>query len=134
MVHRSSVDGFQVFCGVLAVVTAPFMLATGEPAGWSFLLLAGGIIVLGALALIVFEVDYEIAGPRHVAAFGVAALFLAIAVIYLTRAANDLPTLFPGHDGDSEHFRVLPGLVALAVGLTVFVRAVGRAHPKRSHS
>jgi hypothetical protein len=130
--ERAHVDAFQVFGGALAVLTAPLMLATGEPAGWSFLLLAAGIVVLGAFAVIVFEIDYDIHGPRHLAVFVVAGLCLAVAVIYLTRAANDLPRLFPGYDGDSEQFRILPGLLALAAGSVVMGGAIAQARPRRA--
>jgi hypothetical protein len=51
--------------------------------------------------------------------------------VYLTRAADDLPSLFPGHDADSEHFRVLPGVLTLAVGLVVLGRGVATALPAR---
>lgn len=130
---RSHVDGFQLFGGVLAIATAPLMLAAGEPAGWSFLLLASGIVVLGAFAAIIYGIDYDIKGPLHLLEFGIGILCVTIAVIYLTRAANDLPTLFPGH-GNSENFRVLPGILALAAGSVVLARAVASAHPRRSHS
>ena len=132
--RNHNIDGFQLFVGLLAVVTAPLMLAAGEPAGWSLLLLAAGIVVLVANVMVAFEIDYDIDGPRHVLAFLVAGLFLTIAVPYLTRAANDLPTFFPGHDGDSEHFRLTPGLLALAVGMIVLARAIAAAHPRRARA
>ena len=56
----------------------------------------------------------------------------AIAVIYLTRAANDLPSLFPGHDGDSENIRIPPGVATLAVGIFSLGCAIVMAHPTRA--
>ncbi len=50
---------------------------------------------------------------------------------YLTRAADDLPSLFPGHDGDSEHYRIFPGLVALMTGLVGLGRTLPLVRPLR---
>jgi hypothetical protein len=39
--------------------------------------------------------------------------------------------LFPGRDADSEHYRIVPGVVTLVVGLVVFGRSAIAAVPVR---
>ena len=61
-----------------------------------------------------------------------AAALVADASLALTRAANDLPRLFPGHDADSENFRVIPGMVPLTVGVFALGRALAGVRPHRA--
>ena len=124
-------DGFQTISGLLAVATGPLLLVHGEPAGWSFLLIATGIALLATQWIIVSEVQFEALDRTALIQAVVAMACAAIAVVYLTRAANDLPSLFPGHDGDSENFRIVPGIVALIVASALFTRAVIAARPAR---
>ena len=125
------VDAFPAISGLLGIATGPILLARGAPAGWSFLLIAAGITLVAVQWAIANDVEFEITRARVIATLvGVACL--AIAVVYLTRSADDLPSLFPGHDGDSEHFRVLPGVLTLAIGLVVFGRGLAPALPGRS--
>src|ERR1700681_1962360 len=122
------VDAFPAISGLLGIATGPILLARGAPAGWSFLLIAAGITLVAVQWALAHDVEFEITRARVMATLvGVACL--AIAVVYLTRSADDLPSLFPGHDGDSEHFRVVPGIVTLMLGLGIFGRAVASMRP-----
>jgi hypothetical protein len=125
-------DGFYLFTGVLSVVSAPAMLASGAPAGWSCLLFAAGLVILSTQVLTAYDVEFEIAGWAHVAALVVALLCLGVAVVYLTRAADDLPTVFPGHDADSEQFKLVPGAIALGIGVVLLGRTLALAHTTRT--
>jgi hypothetical protein len=67
---------------LLAVVSVPILLPRGEPAGWSFVPLACGIIVSGAQAIVVVGIDFEIARRLHVAAFvGASTVWFPIAYL-----------------------------------------------------
>ncbi len=125
-VHRT--EGFQVVSGVLAVIAGPVLLARGAPAGWSFLLIAAGVILLVTQWAIAAGVTFEVADTAN-AVFGlVGVVCVGLAIVYLTRAANDLPRLFPGYDGDSENFQIVPGLAVLAVGSLALARTVANTH------
>lgn len=131
--EQTHADGFHVVTGLLSVIAGPVMLIRGEPAGWSFLLIATGVTLLVTEWAIVHDIELVVMNrtDTFVAIAGV--VCLAVAIVYLTRAANDLPSLFPGHDGDSEHFRLLPGILALTVGSAILGRAVIAARPRRAH-
>ena len=92
------------------------MLVMGAPAGWSFLIMSAGICVLLAQWALVREIRFEVPDATMVA-LGIAGIVcVGVAVVYLTRAADDLPSVFPGYDRDSENFRLLPGSLSLIVG------------------
>jgi hypothetical protein len=61
--------------------------------------MAAGALVLLAQWAITTEITFETTDSAQ-AVIGV--VCVGLAVVYLTRAANDLPRLFPGHDADSE--------------------------------
>src|SRR5579859_3171084 len=109
-------DGFQLASGVLALIAGPILLASGAPAGWSFLLMAAGALVLLAQWAIIAEIAFETSDSAQAVIAVIGVVCVGLAVVYLTRAANDLPRLFPGHDADSENFRLVPGMAALTVG------------------
>jgi hypothetical protein len=132
--HWSQADGFQTASGLFGLPTGVIMLTRGAPAGWSFLLIAGAIAVLAAQCIFVFDVRFDATDSTPLLLAAAAMVFVAIAVVYFTRAANDLPSLFPGHDGDSENFRILPGIVTLTVGVVLLARAVAAAQPTRANS
>ena len=124
-------DGFQLLAGLASVIAGPVMLVMGAPAGWAFLIMAAGAVVLLALWAIAAEVSFDALDPVTVV-LGVAGIVcIGIAVVYLTRAANDLPTVFPGFDHDSENFQVIPGILTLAVGAAALGRAFASVHPTR---
>ena len=132
--RRRPVDGFQTASGLLGLLAGPALLLRGAPAGWSILLSAAGLVLLAAEWSIAFDLHCK-PTDRTQLALGVAAMaLLVVAVVYLTRAADDLPSLFPGHDGDSEQFRILPGVLTLTIGSALFVRAIIAAHPTRSRA
>jgi hypothetical protein len=58
--------------------------------------------VLLALWAIAAEVTFDTLDPATVALGVAGTVCIGIAVVYLTRAANDLPTIFPGYDHDTE--------------------------------
>jgi hypothetical protein len=128
--HRA--DGFHLVAGLLGVATGPVLLMRGAPAGWSFMLIAAGLVILATQWAIVYDVHFEMNDPAKIALAVAGMACVAVAVVYLTRAADDLPSLFPGHDGDSEHFRILPGTLSLMLGLVVFGRAVASMRPARA--
>ena len=127
--RRRGADGFQVASGLLGIGFGPVLLLRGAPAGWSFLLLAAGIVLLSAQWMIVNDVEFRIPDQTEILLAALGIVCVGIAVIYLTRAADDLPRLFPGHDGDSEHFRTLPGLVTLTAGLGLLGRTLPSLRP-----
>ncbi len=125
-------DGFATCSGLAALVCGPSLLARGAPAGWSFLLMTCGLILLSTQWVIATDVRFTISHQTQIVVAVAGVAFVAIAVVYLTRAANDLPSLFPGHDGDSEHFRIVPGIVTLTVGLVLCGRGLASTHPTRA--
>lgn len=125
-------DGFQLVSGALAVAAGPILLASGAPAGWSVLLIAAGALVLLAQWAIIAEITCESLDSAQVALAVLGVVCVGLAVVYFTRAADDLPRLFPGHDADSENFRVIPGMVPLAIGVVALGRAFADARPHRS--
>jgi len=127
--HR--LDGFQVLSGLLGVIAGPIMLVMGAPAGWAFLIIVTGGLALVAQWAIVNDVTFDVPDATAIVLGVVGVVCLAIAIVYLTRAANDLPTAFPGHDPDSENFRLIPGIVTLTVGAVALARAVASIHPTR---
>jgi hypothetical protein len=126
-------DGFQIVAGLASVIAGPIMLLMGAPAGWAFLVMAAGAVVLLALWAIAAEVTFDTLDTATIA-LGVAGIVcIGIAVVYLTRAANDLPTIFPGYDPDTEYFQLIPGILTLAVGAAALARAFAGVHPTRQH-
>jgi len=121
-----TLDGFPLIGAIVAIAGGAILWATGFPAGWSGLLVADGCVILAVQWAVARDVEIEISDrvPIVLAAVGVAAV--ALAFVYLTRAADDLPSLFPGHDGDSEHFRVLPGVIMLGLGAVTLGLAAAR--------
>ena len=86
-------DGFQLFSGVLAVTAGPIMLVMGAPAGWAFLIMGAGLLVLVAQWAILAEITFDVPDATTIA-LGVAAIVCsAVAVVYLTRAADDLTSV-----------------------------------------
>lgn len=125
-------DGFQLLSGVASIVAGPIMLVMGAPAGWAFLIVGAGILVLLANWAILAEVRFDAPDPATIALAVVGMACIAIAVVYLTRAANDLPTVFPGYDPDTENFQLLPGILCLTIGALTLARAIAAIHPART--
>jgi predicted membrane channel-forming protein YqfA (hemolysin III family) len=130
--HR--VDGFAICSGLAAIATGPALLARGGPAGWSFLLIATGLVLVVTQWVIASDMQFDLSDRVQVLTAVIGMACVAIAVVYLTRAANDLPRQFPGHDGDSEHFRVVSGVLTLTVGVVLFGRGVAASHPTRAQA
>jgi len=117
-------DGFQVFSGWMALLAGQIMLLAGAPAGWSFLVFAIGAALLASLWAIETHIALDETSMSDAVAAAVGLVGVALAVIYLTRSANDLPHLLPGRDGDSKRVLVAPGVTALLVGAVLVGRAV----------
>jgi hypothetical protein len=126
-------DGFQLFSGVTSIIAGPIMLLMGAPAGWAFLIMGAGTLVLVAQWAILAEIRFDAPDAATIALAVAGMACVAIAVVYLTRAANDLPTMFPGYDNDSENFQLLPGILTLTIGAVALARAVASVHPTREH-
>ncbi len=118
-------DGFHTTSALLGIFGGPFLLWRGGPAGWSLLLVVAGLTILSAQWATAHDVTFDLTDRTQGIVLLFGALCIGVATVYLTRAANDLPSLFPGHDGDSEHFRILPGVMTLVIGLV----GIGRALP-----
>jgi len=54
-------------------------------------------------------------------AFGLGALLIVAAVIYLTVPADSLPSFFPGHEAGLTRVRMKHGMAAGAVGVILLV-------------
>jgi len=132
MSHVHRLDGFQLLSAFLAVIAGPIMLAADAPAGWSFLLIATGITLLLAQWAIVADVSFEPLSPTDVVLSIAGMVCVGIAIVYMTRAADDLPTFFPGHNVDSETFKLVPGVVTLTVGAAALGRAIASTRPRRA--
>jgi hypothetical protein len=122
-------DGFHLLSGLMGVVAGPIMLLSGAPAGWAFLVIGAGALVLLAQWAIIKQVTFDQPDATTIGLMAVGAVCIAIAIVYLTRAANDLPAIFPGYDHDSENFRLIPGTLTAAVGVVAVARAVAGVHP-----
>ena len=66
MSHLHELDGFQVLSGVLAVIAGPIMLSSGAPAGWAFITMATGGLVLLAQWTLVAGITFEQPDTTHV--------------------------------------------------------------------
>jgi len=95
--------------------------------------MAAGILVLVAQWAILAEITYDVPNATTIA-LGVAGVVCsALAVVYITRAADDLPTFFPGYDSGSENFQLIPGIISLTVGAAAIATAIASVHPTRTH-
>ena len=117
-------DGFQLASGLVAISAGPVLALRGAPAGWSLLLIAAGIVIVAVQCVIVGDVEFEIPDRTVMLVGFVGLVSVGIAVVYLTRAADDLPAIFPGHDGGSERFRILPGALMMLIGAVGLFRAM----------
>ena len=77
-------DGFQLFSGVASLTAGPVMLLMGAPAGWAFLIMAAGTLVLVAQWAILAEVRFDTPDATTVALAIAGMACIAVAVVYLT--------------------------------------------------
>jgi hypothetical protein len=124
MTNPERLDNAPLVMGIVAVIAAPLMLWRHDPAGWSVFLFIDGVALVAIHRVTTRGVEIHLNGRQHAFVAILGMLLLWTAVVYLTRSADDLPRLLPGHDGDSEHLRVVHGLVALTVSAAVLGRAV----------
>ncbi len=128
----SRVDGFHIAVGSSAVVVGGVRVVLHESSGWSLLLVGLGMFLLAIECVIANRIEFKIAGPPHVAALVGGGVCFWASALYLTRDANDLPHYVPGRDGDSPHLLLVPGIVALTIGIVVLVRVIAIARPTQS--
>jgi hypothetical protein len=131
--HRGA--GYLLANGTFALVSGIVLLLANAPvaSGWACLTIGAGVVLLGGGLLVAFDLEVE-RGPATTTFALVAALLLALMALYWTHPAEDLPRLLPGHDGDSQHLRVLHGFaVALiaAVALRCSYHSVCFRHLRR---
>ena len=123
-------DGFQLASGLVALIAAPMLLATGTSPAQCLLLFGSGIVIVAAQWVIAFDAELQPLDRAHtvLAVFGVACLLLAMT--YLTRSADDLPRLLPGHDADSHSLQFVPGVVSLLVATVALARTAAIVRPR----
>jgi hypothetical protein len=131
MREPSRVDAFHVAVGCSAIVVGAVRLFVRDGAGWSLLLVGVGAVLLVIEWGIANRVEFEIAGAPHIAALIVGGTGVWLSALYLSRGADDLPHFVPGRDGDSSHVRLIPGIVALTIGVIAVSRAIAIARPRR---
>jgi hypothetical protein len=61
--------------------------------------------------------------PLTVLLIVLAGVLVAIAIVYFTRTATDLPSFFPGHAARSTKHHVKHGIAVLAVAVVVLIAA-----------
>jgi hypothetical protein len=132
MDHGPRLDAFPLVAGIVSVVFGSLMLWRGERTGWSLLVVAIGVVLLATHWITARQVDYAPLTRLQSVAAVVALACVWIAVIYLSRGADDLPRMFPGHSGRSEHYRLLQGGTVLLVGVVLLARIVARVRPTHS--
>jgi hypothetical protein len=132
MDHAPRLDAFPLVAGIVSVIFGSLMLWHGERTGWSLLLIAIGIVLLATHWITARPVDY-VPLTRSQSLWAVVALACVwVAVIYFSRGADDLPRMFPGHSGRSEHYRLLQGGTVLLLGVVLLARIVARVRPTRT--
>jgi hypothetical protein len=115
--------------GLVAIIAGPIMLVTGAPAGWSLFVVAAGVILLAVQWVTAHDVAIGRLDLLH-AVLAVAGLAcLAVALMYMTRTADDLPRLLPGHDAGSEHYRVVPGIILSALAVLSLGQVLASIRP-----
>ena len=124
---------FMLANGVFGVVAGLVMVFADRrvvPSGWACLVTGCGAVLLAGAALIGFDIEVS-PGPDTFAVGIVVVGLFAIAALYLTHPAEDLPRLVPGHDGDSQHLRSLYGAVTAAMASVALRIAYLSASPRR---
>ena len=124
---------FMLANGVFGVVAGLLMVFADRrvvASGWACLVIGCGAVLLAGAALIGFDIEVS-PGPDTLAVAIVVVGLFAIAALYLTHPAEDLPRLLPGHDGDSQHLRTLYGAVTAAVASIAVRIAYLSASPRR---
>jgi hypothetical protein len=121
--EQHGLDAFPLVSGITAVVAGPLFLADGESTGWCLLLIAAGVVLVAFHQATAHHVDFDPIGRGAVIAVVLGLVCLWVAVIYLSRAADDLPRIFPGHSANSEHYRLLYGVTMVIAGTALITCA-----------
>src|SRR5262249_60990309 len=112
-------DSFPVAVGLVSVVIGLLMLWHGERTGWSLLVVVVGFVLVGTHWVTARKIDYVPFTRVQTVVAAVGLVCVWVAVIYLSRGADDLPRMFPGHSGSSEHYRLLQGVAVLVLGVAL---------------
>jgi hypothetical protein len=141
VVHRGTArNATAPASGLFDICGGVFVFLTGAPAGWACMVIGCGAVLRAGVALIGFDIAIEPQAATLIAGIVVVVSF-AIASLYLTHPAEDLPRLLPGHDVDSERLRVTYGAVSTLIACSATWRFSERvtataphlvSHPERS--
>jgi hypothetical protein len=70
--------------------------------------------------------------PMTIGLLLLAVVFIAIAVMYFTKTAADLPSFFPGHAAHSAKHHTKHGIATVGLALVALVGAWFTTSPERS--
>jgi hypothetical protein len=115
--HRGDLV-FPMANGVFGVAAGALMLLSGWATVRSLLVVGCGLALLVSTCMLAARYELVIR-PATICYATVSLTCLIVGVVYLTRAANDLPRLLPGYDADSDQWLVLPGLLSLTISLVL---------------
>ena len=124
---------FMLGNGIVGLVAGTVLLfGDGRvvPHGRSCLVVACGVILLAGAALELLDIETSVEPRTVVAGVFVVALF-GLAALYFTHPAEDLPRFLIGHDGDSQHLRVLDGAASACAALVALRFAYVYSSPRR---
>lgn len=122
-------DGFQLASGVAALIAAPILLVRGTAPAECLLLFGSGVVIVAAQSVIATHTTLRQLDGAHAALAAVGLVCLLLAITYLTRSAEDLPRLLPGHNANSQSLRLVPGIVSLFVATVALSRAAAMLRP-----
>ncbi len=126
--------GYMLAAGIVGFVTGVLMLTLGRStfvSGWACLTVGCGAALLVGAVLIEFEIDVAPSRDTVIAA-GLSLALIAVAALYLTHPAEDLPRLLPGHDADSQHLLVTYGLLTALLSLLPLKVMYATARPRHT--
>jgi hypothetical protein len=133
MMERSQhLDGFHIVVGAAGVLVGLARLPGGAGTGWSLLIIGFSIVLLSFEYVLARQVEFEIAGFGHLLRAVIAIACVSSAALYLSRGADDLPHLLPGHDADSGDVLLGRGVALLVGGVLLLGHVVALARPTRA--
>jgi hypothetical protein len=122
-------DGFQLASGVAALIAAPALLVKGAAPIECVLLFVSGFVIVAVQRVISADAELQPLDAAHAALAAMGLVCLVLAMTYLTRSAEDLPRLLPGHDADSQSLRLVPGVINLLLASVTLSRTAASVRP-----